>query len=575
MAQLTGGRVEEMMSSMQTSREDDRNAWGEAGPLSHKPLVGTAALQKAFDLIDIIGGSTGFTSLAELMRRTGMPRATLYRMLAALSARGLIRHDPTTQGYCLGFHLIELAQNVWSRNDLVSVAATELRRLRDMTGETSYLAVLHEGSVRSLGRFDGAHSRRSSAALGANKPLHCTSQGKAILSHMSQAQVRALLRDPLQRFTDRTITDIGQLLAHLEITQARGFATDDEEIRNDTRCVGAAILDPAGYPIAAISVAGPSFRITSERAAQLGPELAAAAERISSELNRGAGNIASSGSTAQPAAGPTAFFGSSCLWSVSRQEVAWIDRRAPAAHWTSATTQSILLDALERDVDAAVLEPRGMAVFSAANIVRIDEHNNIERLPLHHSHRVSAARVDEEGQVWLATFDPDSKMSHIGILTAGAIDKAVWTLEGEVSDMVMGPDPGQIFVTVPERHVIYVLSKNDGRKRIFSRFPSASGQPIGLAMDSEGRLWVAAHQGWSLIRLDADGELERVLPLPVPAPTSLAFGGPDLRQLYVATARIGLSSETLRSAPLSGRLLRLDVAIGGLTEPVASAAAFH
>lgn len=129
--------------------------WSPAS-LEKPALAGTAVLQKAFDLLDHIGDTPGQLDSADLARRTGMPRATLYRILAALQARGLVRADPGQQTYSLGFHLIELAQNVWSSSDLISVAASELRRLRDMTGETSYLAVMHEGAMRSLGRFDGA-----------------------------------------------------------------------------------------------------------------------------------------------------------------------------------------------------------------------------------------------------------------------------------------------------------------------------------------------------------------------------------------------------------------------------------
>nr|WP_145927431.1 IclR family transcriptional regulator C-terminal domain-containing protein [Bradyrhizobium neotropicale] len=69
--------------------------------------------------------------------------------------------------------------------------------MRDLTGETAYLAVQEGHHVLSLGRFESAHSERSSARLGALKPMHCTSQGKAILAHLSDAQVELALRDGL------------------------------------------------------------------------------------------------------------------------------------------------------------------------------------------------------------------------------------------------------------------------------------------------------------------------------------------------------------------------------------------
>ena len=73
-----------------------------------------------------------------------------------------------------------MARQAYAMPDLVAAAATELRSLRDLTGETTYLAALDGLEVISLERCDGAHTQRSSSDLGQRKPLHCTSQGKAI-----------------------------------------------------------------------------------------------------------------------------------------------------------------------------------------------------------------------------------------------------------------------------------------------------------------------------------------------------------------------------------------------------------
>jgi len=542
--------------------------WSEADA-DHKALAGTAVLQKAFDILDIIGSVPGEIDGVELSRRTGIPRATLYRILSALNKRGLVRSEPGKQTYSLGFHLIELAQNVWSSNDLVSVSSAELRHLRDMTGETSYLAVLHEGAVRALGRFDGAHSRRSSAELGITKPLHCTSQGKAMMSHLSRAQVQALLKTPLHSYTPKTITDIGQLMVQLEISKARGFAIDDEEILEETRCVGAAILDPSGQPIAAISVAGPSFRITQKRAEQLGHEIAAAAKRIEHELNRATTTRSGVSSSARAVHAPQAFFGASALWDERTQSLVWIDTLAPAAHWTGKTTAAVSLDGLEKQIDGAFLCDSGLAILTRGGIILASPAGQIDKLDFGADFRAAAVRVDSTGRVWLAQFDEKSNVSSIGLLTPDGPTAPLFQVDGEVSDLAIDSS-GTIFATVPSRSLIYALSEKEGRKRVFSRLPEATGQPMGLAIDCENRLWVVVHEGWSVIRLDDDGEFETVLPLPVPSPTSLAFGGPTFSTLYVTSARTGLTSELLQNAPQSGRLLALDAPVRGLPETVAN-----
>lgn len=77
-----------------------------------------------------------------------------------------------------------------------------------------------------------------------------------------------------------TITDRRRLLAELQITQARGYALDDEEIRLGIRCVAAPIIDKQGHVRGALSVAGPAYRLTLERLTLLGPELADAARQV-------------------------------------------------------------------------------------------------------------------------------------------------------------------------------------------------------------------------------------------------------------------------------------------------------
>jgi IclR family transcriptional regulator, acetate operon repressor len=138
---------------------------------------GTAALDKALDVLDAVGSSANGLSQAELGERLDLPRTTLYRLLGTLVARDLLRRDPLRRVYCLGMRCFDYARKAYSMPDLVAAAGIELRALRDMTGETTYLATLDGLEVLSLERCDGAHSVRSHSEPGSRKPLHCTSQG--------------------------------------------------------------------------------------------------------------------------------------------------------------------------------------------------------------------------------------------------------------------------------------------------------------------------------------------------------------------------------------------------------------
>jgi DNA-binding IclR family transcriptional regulator len=246
---------------------------------------GTGSLEKALDILEIVGSAPAGLSQSNLAQRLQLPRATVYRLLATLVARRLLRRDPLRRVYCLGFKCFEMARQVWAMPDLVSAAAVELRGLRDLTGETTYLATLDGLEMVSLERVDGAHSQRSYAALGVRKPLHCTSQGKAMLAAMPGADQEVLVKAlTLKPHTPLTITDRRRLMAELRITSTRGWSVDDEEIAMGVRCVGAAVIDRKGAVRGAISVAGPAWRMTRQRLELLGPEVMGAASRIGEQL---------------------------------------------------------------------------------------------------------------------------------------------------------------------------------------------------------------------------------------------------------------------------------------------------
>jgi sugar lactone lactonase YvrE len=99
--------------------------------------------------------------------------------------------------------------------------------------------------------------------------------------------------------------------------------------------------------------------------------------------------------------------------------------------------------------------------------------------------------------------------------------------------------------------------------RVFATLADNDGAPDGLCVDAQGGVWVAVFGGGRLLRYRPDGSLERTVPLPVPQPTSMAFGGADARTLFVTTARAGLDEAALAAAPLSGSVLALHPGVAG------------
>lgn len=564
------------------------------------PSDGTAALDKALDVLDAIGLAPHGLSQAELGAQLLLPRTTLYRLLATLVARGLVRRDPLRRVYCLGFRCVEYARAAYAMPDLVAAAGIELRGLRDLTGETTYLAVLDGREVLSLERCDGAHAHRSSSALGERKPLHCTSLGKSILSALPEAERDALVKDlPLPAVTPRSITERRRLQAELRLTATRGYALDDEEIALGVRCVGAPVIDPQGQVRGAISVAGPAFRLTLERLELLGAEVAQAARRIGAQLgSHTAPRTAASEGAVRVVPGPWAFRGAYPAWSAATGQLWWADTLAPAVHVVdglgSPHEADRVVASLDSPIDAMLLLPpheatgsptepvlaRGVLVSTqAGGWWQVGPDGSVSPLPGLPRRRFTAACADAAGQLWACV--PEGERWRVQALpapdTARAGDTteppgtqqpgAGWPLTEPVTALAWQPDGQGLLAVAPESGTLYRLTParaaHAASVRRLATVPKGSGRLLGLALDAEGGAWCALKGGWSVARFAPDGTLDRVIGLPVPCPTGVALAGPpEAPWLCVPTAREGLSSEVLGNAPLSGRLCVVAVARG-------------
>ncbi|SFP62520.1 transcriptional regulator, IclR family [Variovorax sp. OK605] len=530
---------------------------------------GTGALEKALDVLDAIGAAPEGLGQTELADRLALPRTTVYRLLATLVARGLVRRDPLRKVYCLGFRCFEMARQAYAMPDLVAAAALELRALRDLTGETSYLATLDGREVISLERCDGAHSQRSAAVLGQRKPVHCTSQGKAILSAMPDDARDAIVRDAvLKPLTPLTITDRRRLQAELRITRARGYAIDDEEIVLGVRCVGAPVVDAAGQVRGAISVAGPAYRLTRARLELLGPEVAEAARRVGAQLQP-AGTDATPGTEAAVTAlpGHWAFHGAHPLWSADGSQFWWADALAPSVH-LHANGQDREVATVEAPVVALLRHEDGVLAVHERGAQRIAADGSSTPFTPWLPGQVLAACNGEEGAIWAALALPEAG-SAIGRLRDDGTLEVQWRVGEAVQALGWHAQDQTLYATAPGSGAILRLQPGQGAVRRLATVPKGSGRVSGLAFDAQGGIWTALCDGWSVVRFTADGQLDRVIGLPVPCATDLAFapaveGGKakddeEGERLVITTARHSVPLDTLASAPLSGRVLGLVV----------------
>ncbi len=514
---------------------------------------GTASLDKALDILLTVLEAPEGLSQQDIAARAGLPRTTTYRLLGTLVSRGLLRRDPVRRMYGLGARCVEMGRRAQSSPGLVAASLGELQSLRDVTGETTYLAALDGQEVVSLERCDGAHSQRSSATLGQRKPLHCTSQGKAILSALAPAQRDALVRElRLEARTPHTLTDRRRLQAELKICAARGWAMDDEEIALGVRCVGAPVVDAQGRLHGAISVAGPAWRITRERAELLGPEVAEAARRIGQQLRTATPVVGDP--AVQAVEGPWAFWGA--FPRRHREgDLYWVDRLAPELRaWAWGQDRAVVA------VDAPIT---GLA-FIGDDLVLVHErgawrvtpqglHAPLSTWPATPS--LQALCNDPQGRLW-AALGQGSNGSAIGELSVGGGFKPRWYVDEPVQALCWDPAGERLHAVAPGSGSLLVLHPEPLRVQRLASLPRGAGRLSGLAVDGQGGAWTALADGWSVMRVDADGYVDRVVGLPVPCPTDVAVVD---GALFITTARQAVNLEALEKAPWSGRLLKLEL----------------
>jgi IclR family transcriptional regulator, acetate operon repressor len=244
-------------------------------------VSGVQAVHRTFDVLEALASRGGRLPVAEVAAVTGLPMATAHRLLRTLVERGYLR-QLADRSYALGFRLVPLGAvaNVLAGSDVEAV----LRRLVDELGETANVAVLVGGQAEYVAQVPSRHAMRMFTEIGRRVDLHATGVGKALLARLGAGEVAGIVRrHGLPGHTEHTITTEAGLLAELDRIRTQGFAVDDEEQEIGVRCVAVAIeADALGGM--AVSVSGPTARMTDTVVARAVPSLRAAATRLTASL---------------------------------------------------------------------------------------------------------------------------------------------------------------------------------------------------------------------------------------------------------------------------------------------------
>jgi sugar lactone lactonase YvrE/DNA-binding IclR family transcriptional regulator len=553
-------------------------------------VPGVGVLEKAMNLLNIVSKHRAPMTFTQLLRQAGLPKASLHRTLATLTREGLLRHDPFNKTFKLGFRLLELAHEVWSDFDLRLAAQDELTRLRDRQEETALLATLDQDQVVVVACEEAGRQAAMSASTGTLLSLQDSALGHAIAAHLDPVRQRRLLEEGAAR---SGAADTAQwkldMQSRWNLTSARGYALVGNDIAADCLSVAVPVFDIEGRPVGAIGLTGAADRLDEARAHALSSELIGAARRIAHNAGGQAMSIApqsppkrSDDKVQWECVVPArSLLGEGPLWSTRDAALYWVDILTPALHChrgpglDSTTPLGTMVSvAVPKSSGGLLLATPGglMGWQGPGEPLNWFSHPDAQRA----NNRYNDGKCDRRGRLWVGSMDMGATANR-GSLFKVEADGQFARMESGVTvanGIGWSPDNRHMYFTDSFRRTIYQYEFDLDAGTLSHRRPlivlgPEEGTPDGLTVDQDGCLWVALWDAWSVVRFSPQGQEVMRVRLPVPRPTSCCFGGPQLDTLYVTSASVRLSAESLKAAPLSGSLFALHIAgVRGLPETV-------
>jgi len=268
------------------------------------------------------------------------------------------------------------------------------------------------------------------------------------------------------------------------------------------------------------------------------------------------------------------------VWSVRDNVLYWVDINAPSLNRFDPVTGVNVAWPMPESIGCfGVRTSGGFIVALRGGVWLADGNGTLERklagapyAPAHH--RFNDGRVDRQGRFWAGSMNEqrDAASAHLYRLDSG--DRLTPVI-GDITisnGLAFSPDGRTMYHADTMPRVVHAwdfdaASGTAANRRVFAQFASETDRPDGAAVDSDGCYWSAFYRGGRLVRLSPQGKLLDEYPLPAMCPTMCAFGGADLRTVYVTTARQHRDAAELARLPQSGGIFAMRVDTPGLAEP--------
>jgi sugar lactone lactonase YvrE len=267
------------------------------------------------------------------------------------------------------------------------------------------------------------------------------------------------------------------------------------------------------------------------------------------------------------------------VWSIEENSLYWVDIQEKKLQRWSPKSNGYEMWHMPSEIGSFALSESGICVIALRNgfvLFDLDKKSvnmicEIESdMPFT---RFNDGKCDRHGRFWAGTMDEEIPNRRASLYCLDN-DKTCMKVRGNVgisNGLGWSPDNQVFYYTDSSTYSIFAYDFNAengqiSNGRMFIETPK-NYVPDGLTVDADGFVWSAMWDGWKIVRFAPNGRIDLEIPLPVQRPTSCTFGGEDLSQLFITSARIGLSEKELSKQPEAGNVFVVDTKFRGLPEP--------
>lgn len=215
----------------------------------------SSIIQKVLTVLTVISEARKPPTFSDIVRKSGLNKSTVHRLLAICTSERLVRHDDRAKAYFLGPRMFDLVRNAHDGLDIQTLALDEMVSLYERYNANVTLGIPSGLEVVYVRVLEATHLLGNMQRPGMRDPIHCSASGKALLAYLPERVTRARLKDyDFTRFTPRTLTNVEDFLAALATVREQGFAMNDREEYEHLVGVSAPIFNHLGEAVAVLNI---------------------------------------------------------------------------------------------------------------------------------------------------------------------------------------------------------------------------------------------------------------------------------------------------------------------------------